>query len=64
MGIEKSKRGEPVEDESRDAKPGCGRIRSSEKVAVMAMERRDSVICTSETKQPEMGGFNERREIV
>jgi hypothetical protein len=33
-------------------------------MAVMAMERRDSVIYTSEIEQPEMGGFNERRKIV
>jgi hypothetical protein len=30
----------------------------------MAWERRDSVIYTSEIKQPEMGGFDERRKIV
>ena len=64
MIIEKSKQEEPDEDESRDAKPGCERIRSSEEAAVMAVERRDSVIYTSEIEQPEMGGFDERRKIV
>ena len=64
MGIEKSKLGRPDEDESRDAGVGCGRIRSSEELAVMAGERRDSVIYTSEIEQPEMGGFYERRKIV
>ncbi|WP_157834849.1 hypothetical protein [Acetivibrio clariflavus] len=42
----------------------CGRIRSSVEVTVMVMERRDSVIYTSEFKQPEMGGFNGRRKVV
>jgi hypothetical protein len=28
------------------------------------MERRDSVIYTSKIKQPEMGGFDERRKAV
>jgi hypothetical protein len=60
----KSKLGGPDEDESRDAKLGCGRIHSSEEAAVMAVERRDSVIYTSEIRQPEVGGFNERRKIV
>jgi len=64
MTIEKSKLGEPDEDESRDARLGCGRIRSSVEAAVMAVERRDSVIYTSEIEQPEMGGLNERRKIV
>jgi len=64
MLIEKLKLGRPVKSESREAKSGCGRIRSSDETAVMAVERRDSVIYTSEIKQPEMGGFNERREIV
>ena len=35
----------------------CGRIRSSVEASVMEVERRDSVICTSEIQQPEMGGF-------
>ena len=30
----------------------------------MAVERRDSVIVTSEEAQPEMGGCFERREII
>jgi hypothetical protein len=64
MIIEKSKLEGPDEDESRDAKLGCGRIRSSGEAAVIAVERRDSVIYTSVIEQPEMGGFNERREIV
>ena len=64
MPIEKPKLGRPDEGESRDAKPGCGRIRSSEEAAVMAVERRDSVVLTSEIEQPEMGGLDERREIV
>jgi hypothetical protein len=64
MAIEKSKLGGPDEDESRDAKLGCGRIRSSEESAVMAAERRDSVIYTSVIEQPEMGGLDERRKIV
>ena len=54
MIIEKSKLGRPDEDESRNAKPGCGRIRSSVETAVMAVEPRDSVIYTSEIEQPEM----------
>ena len=64
MTIEKSKLVRPDKDESRDAKLGCGRIRSSEEAAVTAVERRDSVIYTSEIEQPEMGGFDEGREIV
>ena len=64
MIIEKSKLGRPDEDESREAKCGRGRIHSSVEPAVMAVERRGSVIYTSEIKQPEMGGFNERRKIV
>jgi len=64
MIIEKSKPGEPDEDESIDAKSRCGRTRSSGEVAVMAVERRGSVIYTSEIKQPNMGGFDERRKIV
>jgi hypothetical protein len=55
MAIEKSKREGPDEDESRDAKSGCGRIRNSEETAVIAVERRDSVIYTSEIEQPENG---------
>lgn len=51
-------------DESSDAGLRCGRIRSSDESAVMAEERRDSVIYTSKIKQPEMGGFNERRKVV
>lgn len=40
---EKSKRGID-KDESSEVEWRCGRIRSSEEVAVMAMERRNSVI--------------------
>jgi hypothetical protein len=47
MIIEKPKQVEPDEGESRDANPGCGRIRSSDEATVMAVGRRDSVICTS-----------------
>jgi uncharacterized protein YigA (DUF484 family) len=46
MLSEKSKR-ENDKDESSDVGHRCGRIRSSEEVAVMAVERRDSVIYTS-----------------
>jgi len=47
MKIEKPKQGRPDEGESRDAGLGCGRICSSYETAVMAVERRDSVIYTS-----------------
>lgn len=60
---EKSKQ-HTVKDESSNAEQRCGRIRSSEENAVMAGERRDSVIYTSTIEQPEMGGFNERRKVV
>ena len=60
---EKSKQ-HTVKDESSNVEQRCGRIRSSEENAVMAGERRDSVIYTSEIEQPEMGGFNERRKVV
>lgn len=40
---EKSKR-RTDKDESSEVGQRCGRIRSSEEIAVMAMERRDSVI--------------------
>lgn len=60
---EKSKRS-TVKDETSDEPVRCGRIRSSEEIAVMAMERRDSVIYTLEVKQPAMGGFYERRKVV
>lgn len=63
MISEKSKRRHD-KDESSDARLSCGRIHSSEETAVMAVERRDSVICTSEIEQPEMGGFDERRKAV
>lgn len=63
MQTEKSKQ-RKVKDESRETACRCGRIRSSEEVPVMGMERRDSVIETLEMKQPEMGGFCERRKIV
>jgi hypothetical protein len=42
----------------------CGRIRSSDEGAVMAAERRGSVIQNSLIEQPEMGGFYERRKTV
>jgi hypothetical protein len=41
-----------------------GRIRSSDEIAVMAMERRGSVVHNSLIEQPGMGGFYERRKIV
>jgi hypothetical protein len=63
MVTEKSKR-RNVKDESRDAESRYGRIRSSDEVAVMAAERRNSVIYTSEIEQPETGGFNERGKTV
>lgn len=63
MVNEKSKRS-TVKDESSDEPAKCGRTRSSEEIAVMAMERRDSVIYTLEVKQPAMGGFYERRKVV
>jgi len=63
MVNEKSKR-RHVKDESSDAGFRFGRIRSSDEAVVMAVERRDSVIYTSEIKQPEMGGFDERRKAV
>jgi hypothetical protein len=37
---------------------------AEEFIVVMARERRDSVIYTSEIEQPEMGGFNKRGKIV
>lgn len=43
MLSEKSKR-RNVKDESSDELVRCGRIRSSDEIAVIAMERRDSVI--------------------
>jgi len=55
MIIEKSKLQETDKGESREAKTRCGRIHSSEESAVMAVERRGSVIYTSEIKQPEYG---------
>jgi len=55
MLIEKSKLLEADKDESRDAKSRCGRTRSSAETAVMAVERRGSVIYTSEIKQPKYG---------
>ena len=64
MITEKSKLGRLDKGESRDARPGCGRICSSNETFVMAVERRDSIVYTSRIKQPEMGGFNERRKIV
>jgi hypothetical protein len=64
MRIEKPKLGSPDKGESRDAAAGCGRTRSSEEAAVMAVERRGSAIYTSEVKQPEMGGFDGKRKIV
>lgn len=63
MLSEKSKRWN-VKDESSDEPVRCGRIRSSDEIVVMTMERRDSVIYTLEIKQPAMGGFYERRKVV
>ena len=53
-----------VKDENSDEQFGCGRIRSSEETAVMAVERRDSVTYTSRREQPEMGGLYARRKVV
>jgi hypothetical protein len=64
MAIEKPKREVPGKGESRKARLGCGRTRSSVEAAVMAVERRGSVIYTLEIEQPEMGGFDGRRKIV
>ena len=50
--------------ESSDAERRCGRLGSSDEAVVMAEERRESVIYTSEIRQPEMGGFSERRKVV
>ena len=47
----KSKR-QTDEDESSDEQFRCGRVRSSEEVSVMEMERRSPVIYTSRVKQP------------
>lgn len=63
MVSEKSKQ-RNVEDESSDEEQRCGRIHSSEETTVMVVERRDSVIYTSNIEQPEMGGFNGRRKVV
>ncbi len=64
MISEISKRRHDKNESSGDARLSCGRIRGSDETAVMAVERRDSVIYTSEIKQPEMGGLNERRKAV
>jgi hypothetical protein len=53
-----------VKDESKEVWFVSGIILSSDGAAVMAVERRNSVIYTSEMKQPEMGGFDERRKAV
>ena len=37
---------------------------TNDEAAVMAVERRDSVITTSREIQPEMGGYFERGEII
>ncbi len=63
MQSEKTKQ-RNVEDESSDQDQRCGRIHSSEEIAVMAVERRNSVIFTTNIKQPEMGGFDEGRKVV
>jgi|CZCB01.1.fsa_nt_gi hypothetical protein len=51
MLSEKSKRGND-KGESSDVEQRCGRTRSSVEAAVMAVERRGSVIYTSKIKQP------------
>lgn len=51
MLSEKSKR-ETDKDESSDGGRRCGRVRSSDEAPVMGVEQRDSVIYTSEIKQP------------
>jgi len=56
MLSEKSKR-QIGKGESSDGNRRCGRVRSSVEASVMEVERRDSVIYTSEVQQPEMGGF-------
>lgn len=53
-----------VEDESSKVHSRCGKTRSSDEQAVMAMERRGFVIYTSKIKQPEMGGFYGGRKVV
>ena len=63
MPSEKSKR-HNVKDESSEEQVRCGRVRSSYEIIVMMMEQRDSVVYTSEIKQPLMGGFYERRKVV
>ena len=60
MVIEKSKLGRPDEGESKEAESGYERICSSDETAVMAIERRDSIIYTSIIKQPEMGDFMQK----
>lgn len=65
MISEKSKQ-RKAKDESSEEKYRCGRIRSSDEVNVMLMERRDSVIYTSKIEQPKKkkGGFYGRRKVV
>lgn len=63
MLSEKSKR-QNDKDENSKEQFRCGRVRSSYEAVVMIVERRDSVIYTSEVKQLEMGGFYERRKVV
>ncbi|MEL5900024.1 hypothetical protein AAGC94_18445 [Clostridium sporogenes] len=55
MISEKSKQ-RKAKDESSEEKYRCGRIRSSDEVNVMLMERRDSVIYTSKIEQPKKKG--------
>jgi len=63
MISEKSKRWTD-KDESSNGQFRCGRVRSSDETAVMALEQRDTVIYTSEIGQPAMGGFCGRRKVV
>jgi hypothetical protein len=51
-------------DESTEARHRSGRIRSSDEISVMEIERRGSVILTFEISQPIMGGANEQKETV
>jgi hypothetical protein len=49
-------------DESTNARHRGGKIRSSDEVSVMEMERRDFVILTFEIGQPIMGGTTGKRK--
>jgi len=63
MLSEKSKRGND-KDKRSNVGYRCERIHSSVEAAVMAVERRDSVIYNSNVRQPEIGGFNGGRKVV